>query len=121
MDTNLMCAAGLQLHQKMRVCAKFFYYPVMSHSRFTAPGYRHARALLRMAADGLINIAAGCHDAGNYGLIFTFYAAGLHVGGQPGMAFGGARNYHESGRVLVQALYYAGAGHGLEPGLPRGR
>ena len=77
------------------------------HRPFHAHAHRHPG----IAADGTIDPAGRPQPAMRQGDIFASHAAGLQLPYQMGLGGFIAGHDHQSGRVLVQPVHDAGAGH----------
>ncbi|MNN45853.1 hypothetical protein D3C81_1602050 [compost metagenome] len=99
----------------MGMGAETLQHPVVADRRLAAGDHGHALALLAMAADGGIDLAAGRDHTDHHGLIDTAHAAGLQLRHQAGVGLEGLGHHHQAGGVLVQAVDDAGPRHVGQP------
>ena len=113
-NPDLVSSAGFQLSPDQAVVAELALHANMGHGGLAGGGHAHSQAILPMPANGLIDFFTGHHYAVDHRQVVSAHAVILKL---PDQALAGnlaARNHQQSGSILVQPVYDAGAWQGTK-------
>ena len=113
-DPDLVGAPGLQAYPQVAVGAVFALDAEVGNGGLARTHHGLALAIARMPADGRIDGAPGNGDAGDDAMVLAGDRALMELGDQAVVRRQVARDHHQPGRVLVQAVDDARAGNRLQ-------
>ena len=108
MHSYLVRTAGFQRYLDVGMSAETLDYAIVRTRRLAFPYYRHSCPMDGMPPHGLVHGTAGGENAMHERLVNALDAAFLQLSDQVRMRTQRARDQHESGGVLVEAMDDAG-------------